>query len=206
MMTVLVSPSNYQNRRKFYGANFTVRPLLFQWDRLAANQIRTIMGLKEDDNQLYINTVISILRDFQREDKMPEYENFKIQVVSKCTVMGQAGPLTQRLDILDEFIAESNKNKHLRDVSGNLFSSCLPGHLVVCDLTDPLLPTSAINGIFQVRVRKFVVEEVLPSNSSGFFVTIHDLSRNSTRCILNLSLISIFILNPTFHSIQCHYR
>ena len=150
-MTVLVSPSNYQTRSRFYGNNFTVRPLLFQWDRLAADQIRTIMGLKEDDNQLYMNTVISMLRDFQRADKMPEYENFKIQVMTKCDVVGQAGPLCQRLDILDEFIAESNKNKQLRAVCGNLYSSCLPGHLVVCDLTDPLLPTSAINGIFQVR-------------------------------------------------------
>ena len=71
--------------------------------------------------------------------------------MSTCNVAGQPGPLRQRMDILDGFIAESERNKGLCDLSGDLYSTCLPGHLVVCDLTDPLLPISAISGVFQVR-------------------------------------------------------
>lgn len=108
------------------------------------------MGLKHDDNQLYINTLMAILSSYQRANSVPSYEQFKKQVMSSCDVAGQGGPLRQRMDMLDGFIAESERNKGLLDVCGDLYSTCLPGHLIVCDLTDPLLPISAINGVFQV--------------------------------------------------------
>ena len=36
-------------------------------------------------------------------------------------------------------------------MADDLYGACQPGHLVVCDLTDPLLSALDVNGIFQVE-------------------------------------------------------
>ena len=42
-------------------------------------------------------------------------------------------------------------NEDLREMADDLYGACQPGHLVVCDLTDPLLSALDVNGIFQVE-------------------------------------------------------
>jgi hypothetical protein len=63
-MTILVSPSYYKQRKAFYGDYCTVKPLLLKWNSLTANHIKSIMRLKENDNQLYAATMLDLLRRY----------------------------------------------------------------------------------------------------------------------------------------------
>jgi hypothetical protein len=65
-------------------------------------------------------------------------------------VTRQEGPLGQRIALLESLIAESDINKNIRGMGVDLYDQCIPGHLVIADMTDPLLSKSDVNGIFQV--------------------------------------------------------
>jgi hypothetical protein len=154
-MTILVSPSYYEQRKAFYGDYCTVKPLLLKWNSLSANHIRSIMRLKDTDNQLYANTMLEILRRYQRQNIMPSLSVFFEQVKSACGVKGQMGPLEQRIALFESLIAESETNSDIRDEGNDLYDACQPGHLVVCDMTDPLLSSLDVNGNFQVLVEQY---------------------------------------------------
>jgi hypothetical protein len=154
-LVVLVSPTNFKQRLAFYGGACEVRPLLLSWASLTADHIKRIMRIGEEDNQLYVATMLSTLRDFQRSGSLPRFDEFLALVKDKCSVKGQEGPLKQRLELLENLVAESGKNAELSRLGHDLGSTCAPGRLVVVDLTDPLLPAAEANGIFQVLVEHF---------------------------------------------------
>lgn len=154
-LVVLVSPTNYNQRKKFYGASVTVLPLLFTWKTLNAQQLRKIMRLNQDDAQLYVSVMLDLLRNYQREDKIPVFDDFVAEITSKCPASGQSGPLTQRLQLLKTMVKESDKNEALRGVQKDLGDIMTSDTLVVCDLTDPLLSADEANGIFQVLLEQF---------------------------------------------------
>lgn len=154
-LVVLVSPTNFKQRLAFYGGSCEVRPLLLSWASLTADHIKRIMRIGEEDNQLYVATMLSTLRDFQRSGSLPRFDEFLALVKEKCSVKGQEGPLKQRLELLENLVRESEKNRELGRLGHDLGSTCAPGRLVVVDLTDPLLPAAEANGIFQVLVEHF---------------------------------------------------
>jgi hypothetical protein len=154
-MVVLVSPTYYLQRKKFYGDYCTVRPLLFRWANLTADHIKKLMCINEGDNQLYVASMLSLLRSYQRSAVVPEFQGFLNQVQSVCNIKTQAGPLLQRLALLEAFVAESETNDSLRREGADLFSYLGTGVLVVADLTDPLLSSQEANGIFQVLTEQF---------------------------------------------------
>jgi hypothetical protein len=150
-MTILVSPSYYKQRKEFYqGLDCNVRPLLLEWKSLSANQIKCLMGIKGTDSQLYVSTMLNILKRYQREDEIPPAYEFFEEVRDACNVKGQEGPLGQRIALLESLIAESDINEGIRAAGGGLYSQCTPGHLVIADMTDPLMSKSDVNGLFQV--------------------------------------------------------
>jgi hypothetical protein len=155
-MVVLVSPSYYLQRKKFYGDYCEVRPLLFQWGRLSADHIKKLMCIKEGDNQLYVASMLSLLRGYQRNSVLPEFRGFLDQIREVCsTVKSQEAPLAQRIALLESFVAESETNETIRNDGADLFTCLGSGVLVVADLTDPLLSSSEANGIFQVLTEQF---------------------------------------------------
>ena len=154
-MIVLVSPSFYKQRKAFYGDYCEVRPLLFSWSTLTADHLRCIMQLTDADNQLYVATLLNILQGFQREAVIPKFEDFLTIVKEACNIKGQEGALSQRLSLLSSIVRESKINKEFENVQTDLEGVCLPGNLVVVDLTDPLLAAVQANGIFQVLVEQF---------------------------------------------------
>lgn len=154
-MIVLVSPSFYKQRKAFYGDYCEVRPLLFSWSTLTADHLRCIMQLTDSDNQLYVATLLNILQGFQREAVLPKFEDFITIVKEACNIKGQEGALSQRLSLLSSIVRESKINKEFENVQTDLEGVCLPGNLVVVDLTDPLLAAVQANGIFQVLVEQF---------------------------------------------------
>jgi hypothetical protein len=150
-MTILVSASYYLQRKEFYeGFDCNIKPLLLRWDTLTANQIKCIMRIKDTDNQLYVSTMLNLLKKYQREDRIPPAAEFFREVRKVCILPGQEGPLAQRIALLESLIAESDVNRNIRHLGCDLYAQCTPGQLVIADLTDPLLSKSDVNGIFQV--------------------------------------------------------
>jgi hypothetical protein len=154
-MVVLVSPTYYLQRKKFYGDYCKVRPLLFRWANLTADHIKKLMCIDEGDNQLYVASMLSLLRSYQRNAVVPEFRGFLNHVREICNIKTQTAPLLQRLALLEAFVAESETNVGLLAEGADLFSSLGTGVLVVADLTDPLLSSKEANGIFQVLTEQF---------------------------------------------------
>ena len=149
-LVVLVSPSYFKQRKTFYGDYCVVKPLLFRWASLTADHIKRIMRIKEGDNQLYVASMLDLLRRYQREAVTPSFPVFLQQVRGLCDLKAQEGPLAQRMQLLESLVVESKENEGLVGLSGDLHSCVRPGLLVVADLSDPLLASEEANGIFQV--------------------------------------------------------
>jgi hypothetical protein len=163
-MLVIVSPTYYKQRKLFYGGYCQVKPLLFSWTSLTADHIKRLMRIGDDDNQLYVATMLDILRNYQRQGALPSFEEFIKNVKGKADIKGQSGPLEQRIALLESLIAESSKNRDISHEAMNLRKACQPGKLVVVDLTDPLLSSGEANCIFQVLCEQY---RTLPSNECG---------------------------------------
>ena len=154
-LVVLVSPSYYLQRVKFYGDSCTVKPLLFRWSTLSADHIKKIMRIKDGDSQLYVASMLELLRKYQRAGRVPDFQGFLAEVKAACKVPSQAAPLLQRAALLEALVAESTMNEPLRALGSDVLQAIGPGTLVVADLTDPLLASDEANGIFQVLVEQF---------------------------------------------------
>jgi len=94
-LVVLVSPTYYIQRKAFYGDTCEVIPLLFDWDTLTATQLKKLMRLTDSDAQLYVSVILNKLREYQRKNKIPSFEDFLKEVMLLCDVRGQSAPLKQ---------------------------------------------------------------------------------------------------------------
>jgi len=155
-LVVLVSPSFYHQRKRFYdNSGIEVRPLLFSWKHLGAQQLKKIMRLNENDAQLYVSGMLDLLRSYQRSETVPIFSDFLQEVQSKFKSVGQISPLRQRLQLLKSFVKESETNRALFEHQVDLGDLMGRGTLIVCDLTDPMLSADEANGIFQVLLEQF---------------------------------------------------
>jgi hypothetical protein len=190
-MTVLVSPSYYLQRRSFYGDYCTVRPLLLRWHTLTADHIKRIMRIKDGDNQLYVASLLDLLRRYQRVGRIPKFGEFIREVHSVCQIKGQDGPLTQRMALLSSLVAESDVNEPLAASGGDLLNCCEPGTLVVVDLTDPLLSSEEANGIFQVLTEQY---RAMPSRGRGKLLALdeaHKFMRGDAADGLSQAIVNV---------------
>lgn len=153
-LLVLCSPSYYHQRKQYYGDYCEVRPLMFPWATLTAKQIKTLMRINENDSQLYVASMLDLLRRYQRENLIPDFADFIRKIESTCSA-SQISPLKQRQALLESIILESEINKNYKDIGVDLHSCMKAGMLVVADLTDPLLSADEANGIFEVLLEQF---------------------------------------------------
>ena len=87
---------------------------------------------------------------------VPDFSDFLEQVREVCNSNNQKGPLDQRIALLESVIAESEKNSALLEESIDLTECAGQGlHLIIADLTDPLLSKEEANGLFQVLTEQF---------------------------------------------------
>jgi hypothetical protein len=154
-MIVLVSPTYYHQRKAFYGPEVDVRPLLFKWKKMTADRLRKLMRLSSEDTQLYVATLLDILRSYQRLNRLPTFKDFINEVCSKADAKGQSAPLVQRLNILESFIHESTKNLAIQEFAIDISSAIKSGVLVVADISDPLLSREEASGVFELLVESF---------------------------------------------------
>lgn len=156
---ILVSPSFFKQRKKMYEKlpRTVVLPLLFDFTRLQATQIKILMNVQPDDRQLYVANMLSILREYQRKDLPISYAEFKAKIFGTSLNSNQSNPLHQRFDLLDSFISETY-NPHERAAGYQpmqLERLIEPGTILVADLTDNMLDSDTANGIFQVLLEQF---------------------------------------------------
>ena len=167
-VSVLVSPSFYQQRKKFYAglSNCTVRPLLFRWKSITASILRSLMRIHLDqDPPLYMGALLDLLRKLQKKNTFPTFKSFKDQLSQLDLTSGQTAPLSLRIRLVESLLAESEENEDLEQV--NLEDVCAEGSVVICDLTDPMMTSSEARGIFEVLLEKF---KVLPMKCGKLIV------------------------------------
>lgn len=158
---ILVSPTYFKQRKKMY-ANMpgtVVKPLLFSWSRLKASQLKTLKHIQSCDSQLYMASLLDVLRQIQRKESDVSFELFKAQILGEMKSPSQTGPLMQRLAIFDSLVAES-KSYSREDRENGYTPTYLedlvePGTVIIADMTDPFLDSEAANGIFQVLLEQF---------------------------------------------------
>jgi hypothetical protein len=157
-VVVLVSPANYRRRKRFYdqlGFPVKVQPLLFSWDDLDVEDLRTLMHVAHDP--LYMESVIDYLRTMQKQDSKPTFPQFRAHIDQMEFSPSQRSPLELRLQLLASFLKEDRSNALMfpgsPDVGTVLRQS---NNMVVCDLTDPLFNGDQANGVFAVVLSKFV--------------------------------------------------
>jgi len=157
---ILVSPSNFQERRAAYGkiCNAVVAPLLFDFSGLSAVELKQIMGTGGNGNQLYMTVILTLLRKNEKTlgARKLTLANFKQMIEEDDRFQStQKGPLQQRLDLLAAFMFDADENRPLRKhyiTADQIFKK---GRMVICDLTDSLLDMGDANRIFQVMLNKF---------------------------------------------------
>ena len=154
-MIVLVSPTCFLQRKAFYGDYCKVRPLLFSWATLTADHLKRFMQVDVHGTQLYMASMLNLLRGLQRQAKMPAFADFLRLVDTACDVKSQTALLRQRLNLLKSIVRESVENQPLAHLGLDLADISIAGKLVIVDLTDPLLSSLEANGIFQVLVEQF---------------------------------------------------
>jgi hypothetical protein len=162
-VVILVSPTFYHQRKRFYGdggSKYTVLPLLFRWAALDAVQLKKLMRINESDNQLYVGVMLAKLRGYQRAGGVPEFRRFCDEIMAACCSGQQSGPLEQRLAVLQQFVAEAEENDSLRQEQRDLEDLIAGGSLVVADMTDPMLAPAEANGVFQVLLEQFRLKKL----------------------------------------------
>ena len=189
-ITVLVSPSYFLQRTRFYKdvPNCTILPLLFKWSDLNAAQIKSLMRVSSDDKMpLYMSAILDMLRKFQKSDKLPNFKTFKKALEELDLSEAQKAPLSLRLLLLESLILESPENASLpRTDLQNIFNK--PNNMVIVDLTDPMMSGTEANGIFQVVLSKFLTTPL--SSKLIVFDEAHKYLESSGTDELSASIVS----------------
>jgi hypothetical protein len=79
-VVILVSPTFYHQRKRFYGDGGDK----FRWAALDAVQIKKLMRINESDNQLYVGVMLAKLRGYQRVRGVPEFQSFCKEIMDAC--------------------------------------------------------------------------------------------------------------------------
>ena len=157
-MVILVSPSFYKQRARFY-ANWPhcrVKPLLFKWRQMTAATIKTLMCVSSgEEPPLYMACLLDLLRKLQKRDSFPTFEAFKAQLAEQGFSKLQSTPLAQRLRLIESLMAESAENADIQHEFVDLAGLCKPGTVVIADLTDPMMTAGEARAIFGVLVERF---------------------------------------------------
>merc|ERR1712096_176468 len=177
-IVILCSPSNFKRRKKAYRRipNCTVHPLLFDFEQLSSSHLKKMMGVGHNDNQLYMQKIITDLRQWEKMGASARsYKDFKRYITERNEfASGQSLPLNQRLEMLESFLWSSPENQGLAQMCEHKSPADYfkPGTLVVVDLVDPFIDQRAANNIFQVILSMYI-EKDLPCGKLTVFDEAH---------------------------------
>uniref|UniRef100_A0A7S2RMY0 Uncharacterized protein n=1 Tax=Mucochytrium quahogii TaxID=96639 RepID=A0A7S2RMY0_9STRA len=151
---VLASPLFFRQRKKVYGDKVQVVPLLFKWNSLTIANIGVFLNLFEPGNKCICGNIKGLLREYQqRNQPLPPFDKFLEQVTCTSTC--------EHISLLKLFVAESEANEELSKYmipTRDVFDS---KHLILSDLTDPLLSSEdrckiqrILTDLFQAHLKK----------------------------------------------------
>eukprot|EP00899_Mesostigma_viride_P017724 jgi/Mesvir1/25953/Mv20945-RA.1 len=171
-LVVLVSPSFYRQRSKFYHAweNTRVYPLLFTWRTINATMLKSLMQVDVSDSPpLYVGALFDLLRKLQKQDMYPTFESFKNALLQMDFTPAQLAPLALRLQLVESLLAESPENADLTE-RVELRDVCESGTVVIADLTDPMMTVAEACGVFKVLLDNFRSLELSPQSTGKLIV------------------------------------
>ncbi|KAI8585430.1 hypothetical protein BDZ88DRAFT_491974, partial [Geranomyces variabilis] len=148
-MTVLVSPSFHKQRTAFYRAknipNCEVKPLLFKWGDLYADQIKKLMrvGENSDTIPLYMSSILDLLRTMQKENRKPSDRN----AVNVGQILSSGCPIIV-VDMTDPMMTASESNSVFQVMLTAFLGTTTPaGKLVVLDEAHKYLAKDGQDGL-----------------------------------------------------------
>lgn len=170
-VTVLVSPSNIWAMMDLY-ANLPglpsgcprpkVLPLYLSQDLLDISTMLKLMSIdpSADNIPLYMETVMSILREMAMEGKGAgafSYTEFRNRLDAVTWAPGQLVPLSLRLQLLDSFLRPTQFTKTSRPAPAkeNIWSF-EPGTLTIVDLSDPFVNSNDACSLFSICLSLFL--------------------------------------------------
>lgn len=129
------------------------------------------MGVHEDGDQLYMQIIMKLLRDFQRRDHQPTLQEFIHSLQNVEFARSQEGPLRQRLALLESIVIESKENEAIQQYSVDISSLFKPGSFVIVDYSNPLVVQTEANSVFNVLLQKFLE---VPLDNCGRLVVLDE--------------------------------
>eukprot|EP01138_Halocafeteria_seosinensis_P016207 gb/GECG01016537.1/.p1 GENE.gb/GECG01016537.1/~~gb/GECG01016537.1/.p1 ORF type:complete len:683 (+),score=80.82 gb/GECG01016537.1/:1-2049(+) len=156
-VTVVVSPSNFRTMKTVYRevAHVNVQPFFLSEKDLDVTNMDILMATDDtDSSSLYMSKVHQILREMGDEFN---YDQFTHRLEEIEFNSAQRAMLQLRLDLLESFLLEKvmNKTEESLPTPRRVQELFQPGGLVIVDLTDPLIPSSAACAYFNVVIDIF---------------------------------------------------
>lgn len=150
-VNVLVAPSNYQNLKASYGQipGVNILPFKLRPRDLNISAMLTLMSVSQSSAApLYIGVVTNILRDMATvsPDRF-DYAEFKRRLGASRFSSFQLGPLQQRLELLEAFLAPEDA------ASQDVFHA---GGLTIMDLSCPFVDANMACVLFNIAIGMYL--------------------------------------------------
>ncbi len=168
---VLVSPTSFTRMKNLYqnvkglrpGCVLTVEPLILKHEYLNVERLKTFMA--SDAGALYMQSVLRVLREMASDPGAKpgiDYEKFKTKIETLGLTPGQKGPLSLRLDLLEDFIEDTVKGneKFTRKIpkKGNDWAPS-GGRLIIVDLSCQFLDVNTACTLFDIYLGVFLEQK-----------------------------------------------
>ena len=169
-VTILVSPSNIWAMKRLYSnlpglppgsPKPKILPLYLNEDQLDVTRILKLMSVdpKAPKTPLYMDVVMSIIREMAMEGKEFTYSSFRERVNKQKWDRSQRTALDLRLQLLDSFMAPSDATLTPKPAQAeeNIWAF-QPGSLTIVDLSDPFVNSDEACSIFTICLSIFLEE------------------------------------------------
>ncbi|KZP24571.1 hypothetical protein FIBSPDRAFT_735600 [Athelia psychrophila] len=156
---VYVSHSSLNTMKAAYaplGRNITVEPLFFTEDELDAESFLSLMSVDDKAAPLYIQIVLSILRDLGENFRYSAFQQ-ELERRKRTFHNNQIVGLEQRMSLLEAFMYRPDRFGQRPNRPTPRFAA---GRLTIIDLSDPFIDSSSACGLFEIITRLFVRAEV----------------------------------------------
>lgn len=170
---VLCPPTNVGPIKRAYKGlpNVDVQELRLGQGSLTTRRMLDLMAVSPGPDgslPLYCQIVIRILRDLRIKQQLSgggfNYGEFKQELSRQNLTPGQKGPLEQRLDTLESFMAKEDVEGRLRTVCANKTATTwMPkaGHLTIVDLSCPTVTAESACAMFNICLSLFLEQDTL---------------------------------------------
>ena len=150
-VNILVAPSNYHNLRSSYAQipGVSVHAFRLRPRDLNVSSLLTLMSVDQSQSApLYIGQITKILREMASTSPNGfDYSQFKRRLQTSHLTRAQQGPLQQRLDLLESFLAADNSAPSWTFESGGV---------TIIDLSCPFVDANMACMLFNIGIRLYL--------------------------------------------------